>query len=172
MDNQDGISLLELTAVIIILGIIAAAVVPSFMSGDRQSVTTATNAVVQALRFARNEAIRTGNPHGVRFTDQQRVRVFRLDVTGTPTEQYTVYDPISKQLYDEDVTMSSAVVVVASFKFEIVGLAQTAIAFNARGEPIAADDLDPLYVGGVDVTCNSIGDAITLTPLTGRVTVQ
>lgn len=172
-----GFSLAELLVVIVIVGIVASVAIPTFSSNNHKKVDVATNEVVQALRFSRNEAIRTGKHHGVRITsDQARVQVFWLDLsTATPTERLTVYDPLSKQIYERNINtlpVSAGVLASADFLYAVAGVPEWAVAFNSRGEPMAASDLKPLISGDVVLNLNSSSKTITVAPLTGRVTVQ
>ena len=57
---QRGLSLIELTAVIAILGIIALAVLPSFSSTDQYKLELAAQKIAEALRYARSASLRSG----------------------------------------------------------------------------------------------------------------
>ncbi len=175
--TDKGFSLAELLVVVVIVGIVAVVAIPTFSSNDGKKVDVATNEVVQALRFSRSEAMRAGTHHGVRITaDQERLQVFWLDLAPvTPTERFTIYDPISKKLYEENVKTSHAstgVLATADFRYAIPGSPVWAVAFNARGEPVASSDLNPMLSGSIVLNLGNFSKTITVAPVTGRVTVQ
>ena len=100
--RQAGFSLLEITLVVLILGIMAAAVIPNFSSTDPAKLDLAAQEFADAMRFARSEAMRLGEPRGFRQqSSQKRIRVFRPETGTSPwTLNYDIYHPVSKKLYD------------------------------------------------------------------------
>jgi prepilin-type N-terminal cleavage/methylation domain-containing protein len=65
-----GVTLLEIAIVITIIGILAAAAVPAFVSwNDDQRVKSAARAIADAFLLARSEAIRTNNSHILVFAN-------------------------------------------------------------------------------------------------------
>ncbi|MCM8855467.1 MAG: prepilin-type N-terminal cleavage/methylation domain-containing protein [Candidatus Thiodiazotropha sp.] len=103
MKYQQGLTLLELTAVVAVLGITALVVIPNLLSTDPHKLELAAQTVAEAIRFARDESIRTATPYGIIWPTEKRVRVYRADMdTNPPAPIYDVYHPISKQLYDID----------------------------------------------------------------------
>jgi len=100
--RSHGVTLVELLVVITILGVVAMVAIPDFRSSDPQTLDLAAEEFANAMRFARSEAIRTGEPRGFRQPDdKRRIRVFRPDTATSPwTLNYDVYHPVSKQLYD------------------------------------------------------------------------
>ena len=97
-----GYSLLELTLVVLIIGIMAAAVIPSFFSSNSAKLDAAAEIQAEAMRFARTEAMRRGKPIGFRQkNDGKRIRVFSLDTSGSPwTLVYDIYHPVSKKIWN------------------------------------------------------------------------
>lgn len=172
-----GFTLAELLLVALILSVVALVALPGLSTSKGNKLTLASSEVVEALRFARSEARRTGIHHGVRVTaNKRRVRVFWLD-TGTvpPTEHFEVRHPMSKRIYDIDVTegfFTGGVEVVASFLYQGGGSEEWAVAFDERGEPVAPSDLDPLVSGTVTVNDDGAAHTITVTPVVGRIAVQ
>lgn len=100
--RQSGFALVELVVVIGLLAVIAAIAYPSLSSDKSRDLDMAATNFAAAIRFARTESIRTGEPHGFRFlVNQYRIRVFRADTQVTPwTWIWDVYHPVDKVLYD------------------------------------------------------------------------
>lgn len=177
--RREAFTLLELTLVVAILGIVAGALALQSTSGDTERrLDTATSEVAAALRFARSEALRTGEPHGVRAeTAGSRLRVFSLDTTGaTPVETFTVRNPVDKKLYDltfPDAPFMEGVSVQASdFRFGGSAVVRQAVAFDADGTPVSPLDLAPLDSGLVRLSKGTVQREVTVAPVTGRVSLQ
>ncbi len=100
--KQRGITLLELTIVVLILTIMAGAAVPFLYSSSSEKLDAAVDIQVEAMRFARAEAQRRGEPVGFRQQNgPKRMRVFSVDTSGNPWEPvYDIYHPVSKKIWD------------------------------------------------------------------------
>lgn len=96
-----GYTLLEMTIVVAILAIGAAVAIPSITSPDHHKLDAAGALVADAIRFAGEEARRTGMIHGIQVDlANSRIDVFRLDEIPDPNlKVFDVRHPISKQLY-------------------------------------------------------------------------
>ena len=169
--------MLEMTLVVALLGVIAAAVVPGLSAGNPQRLELAADEAATALRFARGEALRTGQPHGVRVkTGPASLDVFRLDTSGAnPVEVYDVYHPQSKHLYSQLLAappFPTGTSIGADFRYVAAGPATAAVAFDTRGEPLSPVDLDPLYhPGTLLVGVLRKQRTVAVDTVTGRVTV-
>lgn len=173
---ERGFSLLELLVVMLILGIIASVVVPQLSSSDSYKLEIASRELANALRFAREEAIRTGTPHGVDYTAATKLlQVYRLDTSAT--HQYDVYHPVDKQLLwlDYSATGEQAPVQLDTVTLLYGGSAsnRTYISFDEYGTPRYLNG--PIYEM-LDNATFVISDAgqtstINVSPMTGRVTV-
>ena len=93
--RSHGVTLVELLVVVSILGVVALVAIPDFSSSNPQTLDLAAEEFANAMRFARSEAIRTGEPRGFRQpADTKRIRVFRPDTGTSPwTLNYDVYHP-------------------------------------------------------------------------------
>lgn len=176
--TQFGFTLTELLVVTAIVGLALSIAMPNFASAERERLDVAEHEVVNALEFARLEAVRTGNPHGVSIVQgDNSIRVFRLEPAGaTWTKTYDVRNPIDKQLYTVDfdeLAFSAGASVAGSFQFRGVGTS-TDVGFSPRGEPIDTVNnlalLDPATVGTVTLTLGTLSRTVQLQPISGRVT--
>ena len=175
---QCGYSLLELTLVVLILGIMAAAVIPSFFSSNPQKLDLAAQEFAEAMRFARSEAMRTGNPTGFRQqSSQKRIRVFNLEVNTAPwTLIYDVYHPVSKKIYDIQLDthpFAQADSVAHNRVYRGTCNKPGNVYFDASGIPRCSDP-ETVLLDQFDVTftLGSHTRVLSLVSITGQVTIQ
>jgi prepilin-type N-terminal cleavage/methylation domain-containing protein len=176
--RSHGVTLVELLVVIAILGIAAGAAIPFLSSTAPQRLDAATSAVADAIRFARNESIRTGIPHGFAIsTSPPAIRLFSANMgTSPPTPVYDVRDPLSKQLYRVDLTAASYLSVDSlSQNPGFHGSCTTAgeIVFDARGTPYCRNPY-PVFLRRDSLTfrVGGLNRVLTLEGSSGRVSVQ
>lgn len=176
--RHDGYTLVELVVVIGLLALLASVALPWRSSSDSKELEEAAAEFAAAIRFARSESIRTGEPHGFRFlTNQYRIRVFSADTSATPwTWIWDVYHPIDKDLFDytfpEDLT-GSATPVVHTPVYRGTCDRQGVIYFDANGSPWCLEPENVLLDSyRLDFTTNNGEAVIELDGITGRVTVR
>jgi type II secretion system protein H len=176
--SQLGYTLAELVIVVTILGIVAAIAVPTTSSSSDKSLALAASEFAAAMRFARSESIRTGEPHGFRQQDTaKRIRVFRLDQATSPaTLIYDVYHPVDKQLYDVNITGESlffADSVNRTAVYRGTCNKPENVYFDGSGAPWCANpDTVLLSRFEVDLVLGAARRTVILDDVTGRVTVQ
>ena len=176
--SEHGFSLLELLIVISILGIAAAVVVPDISTTNTTKLDLAAEEIAEAMRFARSEAIRTGQPRGFRQqSGAKRIRVFRPDTAVSPWARiYDIYHPVTKKLYDIELDSHPfARVDNVSRTPTFLGTCNASgnIYFDSSGIP-RCNDPETVLLEQFDVTL-SLGNhtrIVTLSGITGRVTVQ
>ncbi len=174
--RQVGYTLTELAIVTATLALLAAIAAPVAFPGNERDTDLVAEEFAAAIRFARSESMRTGEPHGVRLIFD-RIRVFSADTSGSPwTWVWDVYHPVTRQLYDY------------TFPVELAGPADPVthtivyrgtcnrsgvVYFDANGTPWCLDPETVLLDSfEIDVT-SSIGEAtVVLDGITGRVTVR
>ena len=177
--KRQGHTILELVIVVAIIGLVTALALPALSSGDESRLDAATSEVVDAARFARSEAIRTGESHGIIATlSDQRVRVYRLDESGPlPVAVYDVYHPVSKKLYDLQLATSPEFFAVslaqADFNFTGFVAAKKLVDFSSDGTPIYnhGGPIRILTAGKIRLSLGQHQRNIDVAPMTGRVTV-
>jgi type II secretion system protein H len=176
--RERGYSLPELLAVVIILGVAAAVAIPDISTTNPNKLDLAAEELAQAMRYARSEALRTGEPRGFRQqSSTKRIRVFRPDTSATPWALvYDIYHPVSKQLYDIDLDTHPFVQVDSLSHNRVYrGTCNKpgSIYFDSSGIPRCVDP-ETVLLEQFDVTL-TLGNhtrVVTLNGITGRVTVQ
>ncbi len=175
--RSGGFTLAEILTVLVIIGLLSAALLPALRSTDPSRLDYAVREVVAALEFARNTAQSTGLPMGVRFYDaQDMLQLFSMSgARGSYIEVFDVYHPHDKNLYKSFMVApdggDTPDLKNAIFNFE--GNNESAIAFNERGEP-ARPDKDmrhTLTTGSVELKLGSLSAKIHVNAV-GRVWVE
>ena len=178
MNRQSGFSFLEIMIVVIIMGIVATATMPNFSVTDPLKLDVAAQEVVDAIRYARNQALLTGSPRG--FEQQsgtKLIRVFRADMASSPpTLVYDQYHPVTKKPYtieldNHSFASTDSLGRVTSFRGACNQTGQ--IYFDGNGIPWCADP-ETVLLEQFDLTL-SLGEfsrVVTLHGYIGRVTVQ
>ena len=145
---------------------------------DEVRIELATSEVAGALRFARSEALRTGQYHGARIDSAlQRIRVYRLDVSGSPAvEEYVVAHPVDKQLFDVSLRSGSFTpdggITSVEFRFGGDPAPGESVAFDIRGNPVSPLDLTLMDSGRVTLGLGGRLATVSIAPLSGLVSTQ
>ena len=173
-----GFTLVELVAVVMILAIFAYVAMPNLSSTEPAKLDAAVKIQVEAIRFARSEAMRLGKPVGFRQQNaQKRMRVFNLDTGTSPwTVLYDVYHPVSKKLWAiriDDHPFAAADDVSTTKVFRGTCNTPSNIYFDENGiARCAKPETIPLERYDVIVTLGSHTRTVSLNGFTGKVTVQ
>jgi len=170
---------MELVVVTAILGLVALISIPNFSSGDSQKLEAVAAEIATALRFARSEAMRSGEAHGVyASSSNQRVRVYWLDRSvSPPLATYSVRHPVDKKIYDLQFSGNTLLeeVSVANVYFKFVSQPSLEyLGFDNQGYPvhISASGIDQLEAARVTLNYRGHQRLVQVEPFTGRVTVQ
>ena len=182
-NRQAGFSLLELSIVVLILGIMALVVIPDSAPSSQQKLDLAANQIAQALRFAHSEALRTGEHHGVTISQvTQTITLQKWDMTTDPVSTELIpYHPVNKQafVFDADgMSLAPGVSIINGsdiFNYITIGRRRSLI-FDPRGVPIwmlgSDDSVYRLLDAVIQLSDGSNQRDVAVAPLTGRVTVQ
>ncbi|MGB5716368.1 MAG: GspH/FimT family protein, partial [Gammaproteobacteria bacterium] len=131
-----------------------------------------------AMRFARSEALRTGEPRGFRQRSvTKRIRLFRPDTGTSPwTPNYDVYHPVSKQLYDINLNehpFAAADTVTRNKVYRDTCNTPRNVYFDNNGIPRCTDPETVLLEQfNITLTLGSHSRIVTLHGITGRVSIQ
>ncbi|MBT8437336.1 MAG: prepilin-type N-terminal cleavage/methylation domain-containing protein [Gammaproteobacteria bacterium] len=182
-NQQAGFSLLELSVVVLILGIMALVVIPDSAPSNQQKLDLVANQIAQAIRFAHSEALRTGEYHGVTISQTtQTITVKKYDITTDPVSTELIpYHPVNKQsfVFDADtISLAPGVSIINSsdiFDYQTIGRRRSLI-FDPQGVPAwvmsAGSSVYRLEEGIVELGDGRNQRNVVVAPLTGRVTVQ
>ncbi len=178
VSRSHGVTLVELLVVVAIIGVVAVAATPFLSSANPHQLDLAAEEFADAMRFARSEAMRTGDPHGFRQQSTAKwIKVFRADTGTSPwTLNYDVYHPVGKQLYDVNLNRHPFAVADSVSRTPVFMGAcnQTGnVYFDANGIPRCANPETVLLEQfAVSLTKGGHTRVVTLHGITGRVTVQ
>ena len=174
---QRGVTLYELLFVVALMGLLATVMMPSKGPSDGLRLDLAAVEVADALRFARSETLRSGQPHGVHFQeDKRRLSVFRMDTATSPAKLvYDIYHPVDRNLYARELTekpfdFSGRMQVTATFQSACDN--SEAIYFDANGTPWCLSPDDALLRKfGVALQIGSASRVVAMYGINGRVLI-
>ncbi len=172
-----GFTLTEMLIVVGIVGIVATAATASLATSDTAKLSAATAEVVNLVRFARSESIRTGKAHGVETNlGSQRLRVYaRSGFFGF--RAYTVRNPATKNLYTLDFDDAPGLSDVTLSGVDLIyegGGNQAFLGFNPDGIPKyeSGSTIHLLSNAEIRLSLGREERIVHIAPITGRVSVQ
>ena len=176
--HNQGFSLLEVLLVLMVLGIVAVAAVPSLSSSNSYRLELAAEEIAEAMRYARSETLRSGEPRGFQLqTTEVRIRVVSADTSTNPwMPRYDVEHPGVHNFYDIDLaTNPYAGIDEMSRNAVFHGNCSNPdlVYFDTNGMPWCGDGGGPL-VEQYEVTLSfgSRSRVVSLHGITGQVTVR
>ena len=176
--RSKGFSLLELLLVLMMLGIVAVVAIPDFSSSDNHRLEFAAGGIAGAMRFARSEALRSGEPHGFQLqTAESRIRVISFDASSNPwTPRYDVEHPGVHEFYDIQLAENSLAGIHDMDRNALFHGGcnnPDLIYFDTSGTPWCGDGGGPLLKKyDVTLSFHAQSRVVSLHGITGRVTVQ
>lgn len=180
--NSSGFTLIELLLSILLLAIIARIVLPATAPYQEHKIELAAADIAMALRYARDEALRTGTEHAVKIDNTtSQVTVYLPNLATSPaTVAAVLANPLSKQPYDFNITtnaLTEGVRIVNTakpFKYRNNATRQDDVFFDASGMPVFINGAQRYQLQNANLNLLSGNDArsVVLAPFTGRVAVQ
>lgn len=137
-DHRSGYTLAEMLIVCAVLAVAAAVALPSAQPVVEFRIDTAASEIVQALRFARQEAMRT-NAYRLLACDPGKNQLSVILPGGSADDSNAPKDPLTKMKYKlvlgQAPAGSNATLKTCSFKFADSTTAAT-LGFDANGNPV------------------------------------
>jgi prepilin-type N-terminal cleavage/methylation domain-containing protein len=138
-----GFTLFEVLIVVLILGVAANVAIPMLSSGDTEKLDVAAGEIIQALRFARSEALRQSTCTGVLIqpnvsASPNQVTALRWSDCSPANFTSTILtNPVDKKAYDFriDELPNASGVITSSADFLPVNSAANRIYFFSDGSP-------------------------------------
>lgn len=181
--GSKGFTLLDTMVVVAIMATFAVMAFPSFTSNDTYQLDLAKNEIVAAIRFARSEALRTGDTYGVDIDRaSKQITIYKADLAATPVgQEFIAYHPINKNLYDynlnTDFNLINVSIVNTTEPFLFTdSVRRKSLLFDKNGAPVWFDSSTgstyQLSSAMVELAKGDHGQAVIVQPYNGRVTVQ
>ncbi len=164
------------------MGIVAAVTVPGVSATDHHRLALAASEVAEALRLARDEAIRTGDVHGIQISQTtQKIAVYKADLGASPVgQEFVLYHPIDKKPLDfvlsDRVGFGDVRIVNTQSPFYYQGYTRLKnLLFDAHGTPywiITSSGTSYLLTDGViELRYAGLDSKVTVDAITGRVQI-
>ena len=179
---QGGFTLLEAVVVLMFLSIVLSVVAPDDSPAAVEKLNLAAEQIADAVRFARDESIRTGDVHGIEVDQtNQRITVYKADLTSSPLGQLAVlYHPVRRQLYQfvlaDRPGLNGIQISNTQDPFSFTGEGRRKdLVFDSQGTPVwivtVSNDTYQLGDGVVELSVGDSQHTVSVQPITGRVTV-
>ena len=152
----NGFTTIEVIAVLIIVGVIAAVVVSRFTGTSTYSVPSVAEQLKNHLRYAQNRAMNSNIIWGIHFIDSTHYTIFKdADTTHTITPPGADSDPVD--LSGRGVSLG--------------GLGSNIVSFDDWGRPYTDAIANTLQSGARSITVSGGGASVTIqiTPNTGYI---
>ena len=166
-------TLVEILAVVVILGIASAVIIPQIGSRDDLRCSAGSRVIMSDLIYAQNRAIATQTTHYVRFD----LTAQTITLYSSLSPATIISHPVNKGDYITTFGASAgpgsfADATIADVDFDD----QTVLAFDELGSPyaynLATSTMTPLNDGQIVVQSGTFTLSITIEPYTGEITVE
>jgi prepilin-type N-terminal cleavage/methylation domain-containing protein len=181
--RNKGVTLAETMIVVAITAMFAVIAFPSFSSSGKYQLDLASQELSAGIRFARNEALRTGEVYGIdinRSTTQ--FTIYKADLSVNPVgQEFLVYHPINKNLYTynlkNDFNLQNISIANATEPFLFTdSVRRKSLLFTANGIPVWIDsnsgEMYQLQSGNIQLAYSAHNQNISVEPFSGRVLKQ
>lgn len=136
IQNNKGFTLVEIMAVMVILGILAAVAIPRFTTNKKYELNNAVQALVRDIKLAQQEAMGTG------YSFDNKEKLVRLEFKPTPpgyqllfVETNETTTPFNSPRYSKSIELPAGIEYVRQIP-EAINLTDSAtlLTFNNQGE--------------------------------------
>ena len=180
---QRGITFIDIMIVVTIISIVSLLAIPSFSPSEKYRLNIASQEIIFAIRFARTEAIRTGQIYAVDVDiTTKQVTVYKADLNVNPVgQEFVAYHPINKNRYDynfnSDLNLSNIIFENSSDPFLFAdSVKRKTLLFDNKGIPfwmdVSTGKSAQLLAASIDLSIGDYNQSILVHPYSGRVTVQ
>lgn len=183
--SAGGFTLFELVVVLLVLGAVAALAQLGGNPIQPAQLDAAARDLVQLLRFAQSEAVRSGDWRTVDCNQAGNlIRIYALNMVPKPPIEDTarpIMQPIDKQNYALEFSArpgtSSARIDSCTFVYSGTSAGASSVSFGPDGAPVyvggrTSSDIKQLASGSVQLSAGSQRRIISIDSLTGRVSVS
>ena len=159
---QRGFTLIEILAVMFILGVIASVTLPDLSGSKSHKLDRATEELAMALRFARDESVRTGEPHAFSVNGSdgniggKTIKIYKINLASPEDATAAVYHPVSKQPFDYNFVQqlggARITSLIASFVYNrTANYSTNKVYFDKEGKPFhfSGTIVNEVVTGGV-----------------------
>src|SRR2546423_5036616 len=175
-----GFTLVEILAVVVILGIASATIFPQLGTRDARRAAAATRVLVAALIYAQNMAISNGTIIYVKFDTANNK--YTLLSTASSGGDIALTNPITQTTYTQQfgpTTRDWPTVTINSAAFNGISASYQptfTLAFDEIGSPFAfsytTNDKNDLNDGTIVIKCGDFTKTVSISPATGEITVN
>ena len=170
--RRGGFTLVEILAVVVILGIISAVVLPQMASRDDQRAAAAARVVMADLLYVQSRAVSQQRVHYVKFD----VVLKRYEVLDQWLPPRVIKNPVDGSTYQVAFGPGSASGLTEMMLESAAFDAKAVLAFDVMGIPHGVDPvtgaMTPLVNGAVVVSCGAYKLTVTVSPYSGELSVQ
>ena len=161
--KRGAFTLVEVLTVVVLLGVLAAVVLPNAGYSDGEKALMAAKKVAADIEYAQGEAVNQQTSITVSFSPSGET--YSLASGGT-----ILTDPLDGNSFEVNlpVDLQAAGVEINSADF---GSGESFVTFNAFGEPVMADGSPISSDAKVVIRCGDSAYSISIAPVTGRVVV-
>ena len=166
--EKKGFTLLEVIAILVILGIISVVAI-SRMEPGSSLVATARDSLMSHLRLVQMRAMNTAadgdSVWGLRFVSSTRYHLFYCPAAGSCDPSNNASKVFAPGASEAEIDLSANQVTLSGIRFPAV------IAFNRFGTPFSNAALTTALGNSMTITLQAAGvsNRIVITPLTGRI---
>jgi prepilin-type N-terminal cleavage/methylation domain-containing protein len=168
--SRHGFTLIEILAVVVVIGIASAIILPQMNSRDDQRAASAARELMADLLYAQNRSIAYQTRHYVQFNTATNSWQVMVDSSGSPGPVIT--HPVNGTPYVVNVgTGTMAKVSLNSVNFD----GNTTISFDAIGVPYSWSSTGgnvPLNSGAVVFKAGNYQMTVAVSPYSGEITTH